>query len=141
MDKIAVIGIGRLGLCFALQLEKAGYDVLGIDNRLGYVQSINNKELRSSEPGVENALQTCRHLKASDQLEALLDFPAQIIFIALATPTDELGGYDHSHVNDLLTSLYALRLSWPRKDIVIMCTTLPGYCDAKATEALGYDCF
>jgi len=31
MKKVSVIGIGRLGLCWALNLEKNGYDVLGVD--------------------------------------------------------------------------------------------------------------
>ena len=29
--KVTVLGVGRLGLCFALVIEKAGYDVLGVD--------------------------------------------------------------------------------------------------------------
>ena len=29
MKNITVIGVGKLGLCFALQLEKAGYNVIG----------------------------------------------------------------------------------------------------------------
>ena len=37
-NNITVIGIGRLGLGFALLLEKAGYNVLGIDVNEAYVQ-------------------------------------------------------------------------------------------------------
>ena len=28
-EKVAVLGLGRLGLCFAVVLEQAGYDVVG----------------------------------------------------------------------------------------------------------------
>ena len=35
--KIGVIGAGRLGLCFALLLERAGYFVLASDNREDYI--------------------------------------------------------------------------------------------------------
>ena len=31
MMNISIIGIGKLGLCFALTLEKAGYHILGLD--------------------------------------------------------------------------------------------------------------
>jgi len=31
MQNITVIGIGRLGLGFALMLEKSGYNVVGVD--------------------------------------------------------------------------------------------------------------
>ena len=44
MDQnITVIGIGKLGLCFALILEKAGYLVLGVDVSEEYVAKINSK--------------------------------------------------------------------------------------------------
>ena len=29
--KVTVIGVGRLGLCWALVMERAGYDVVGVD--------------------------------------------------------------------------------------------------------------
>ena len=57
MDKrISVVGLGRLGLCQALTFEAAGYHVLGCDVHPSYVDSINQKSLRSSEPEVETML-------------------------------------------------------------------------------------
>ena len=56
MKKVSVIGIGRLGICFSLTLEKCGYDVLGIDINKDYVDSINNKTLASDEQGVGDQL-------------------------------------------------------------------------------------
>jgi UDPglucose 6-dehydrogenase len=141
MNKIAVIGIGRLGLCFALQLERAGYDVLGIDARPDYVDAINRRTLRSVEPGVEEALRSCVHFRASHQLQPLTDFPATLIYIAVATPSDPAGGYDHSLVNRVLASLCELDLPGSRHDIVAISTTLPGYCDSQAEEAAKYDLF
>lgn len=141
MYKIAVIGIGRLGLCFALQLERGGYDVLGIDARPDYVQSINRRALPSAEPGVQEALRSCVHFRASHQLQALSDFPATLIYIVVATPTAPKGGYDHSLVDQVLTSLYALNLPRSRQDIAVMSTTLPGYCDSQAEEAAKHGCF
>lgn len=141
MCKIAVIGIGRLGLCFALQLERAGYEVLGIDMRSDYVDSINRRELVSVETGVQDALRSYVHFRASHQLQALSDFSASLIFIAVATPTALQGGYDHTLVDQALTSLYALNLPGPRQDIVVISTTLPGYCDSKAEEAAKHGCY
>ena len=48
----AVLGIGRLGLCFALTLERAGLKVIGVDVNEGYVRKIASKELVSDEPGL-----------------------------------------------------------------------------------------
>ena len=36
-NNISVIGIGRLGLCFALTLERGGYNVLGVDIKEEYI--------------------------------------------------------------------------------------------------------
>jgi UDPglucose 6-dehydrogenase len=141
MEKVVVIGVGRIGLCFALNLERSGYDVLGIDTDSEYVRTINDRSLRSPEPGVESALQTAQHLKISDRLEALLDFSTSLIFIAVPTPSLANGNYDHSILDNLLSSLYTLGKAPERQELIIMSTTLPGYCDSKAQEALTYNYF
>ena len=42
-NKVSVVGIGKLGLCRALELEKNGYEVLGIDLNQDYIDSLNDK--------------------------------------------------------------------------------------------------
>ena len=44
--KIGVIGAGRLGICFALLCEQAGYDVLVSDIRSDYVADLYKTEVR-----------------------------------------------------------------------------------------------
>ena len=46
---ITVIGIGKLGLCISLILEKHGYNVLGIDIDDSYVNRLNDKKLNFSK--------------------------------------------------------------------------------------------
>ena len=53
---ITVIGIGKLGLCFSLILEKYGFNLLGVDVDDNYVNSLNNKKFRSYEPDVDTQL-------------------------------------------------------------------------------------
>lgn len=45
MNNITVIGIGKLGLGFALLLEHIGYNVVGVDISTEYVNKINNKNI------------------------------------------------------------------------------------------------
>ena len=52
MEKVTVIGVGKLGLCFALTLEKSGYDIVGVDVDEGYINSLNDKSFLSDEAGV-----------------------------------------------------------------------------------------
>ena len=47
MKNISVIGVGKLGICFALTLERAGYNILGVDTSLKYVKSINENRRQS----------------------------------------------------------------------------------------------
>ena len=52
---IGVIGLGKLGICFALNLEKAGFRVTGLDIDEDYIQQINDRTLQSYEPQVRDA--------------------------------------------------------------------------------------
>ena len=47
----SVIGIGKLGLCFALTIEKCGYNVVGVDISQEYVDLVNEKTLSLMKKG------------------------------------------------------------------------------------------
>ena len=67
MKNISVIGIGKLGLCFALTLERAGYNVVGLDINQDYVDSINDKTLKSHEENVEEYFNSISYDYQNDQ--------------------------------------------------------------------------
>lgn len=46
-QKNSIIGVGKLGLCLGLNLEKRGHKVMGYDLRNDYMESINRKTFRS----------------------------------------------------------------------------------------------
>ena len=56
--KIGLIGAGRLGICLALLIERAGYDVLVSDVREDYVSNLNKKKIETNEPGVRSVSYT-----------------------------------------------------------------------------------
>ena len=62
MKKIGVIGAGRLGICFALLCEAAGYEVLVSDLREDYVGGLNERKITTNEPEVENLLRRAKTL-------------------------------------------------------------------------------
>ena len=135
MDRVTVIGIGRIGLCLALNLDRAGYEVLGIDKNDVHVRQVNEKKLCTSEPGVEDALQSARKFKAVDNIAPIRAFAPDLIFVAVDTPTAEGGGYDHSRVDCVLDELFRLEPWRTRVELALVCTTFPGYCDSKAALA------
>jgi UDPglucose 6-dehydrogenase len=119
----------------ALNLDRTGFRVLGIDNDRERVRLIEGRAIASSEPGVEGALSGAGEIRFADGIGAIREFDPEIVFVAVHTPTVEEGGYDHSHVNGVLEKLFAL--DWPhdRVEVALMCTVLPGYCDSKAEFA------
>lgn len=139
-DRLAVIGTGRIGLCLALNLERCGYEVLGVDKDPDRVRRIRRRMLNTPEPGVEEALIAADALRMADSIAAVPEFNPTLVFIAVDTPTTVEGGYDPHHVDSVMRELFALPAPFERTEIVLVSTILPGYCDAKgaAAEASGY---
>ena len=98
---ISVIGVGRLGLCFALTLEKSGYNVVGLDIREEYVNSLNNKTFKSPEPSVDDYLAACENFVATTSLENTINH-ARVLYTVVATPSLSNGRYDHSQMDSLV---------------------------------------
>ena len=120
-----VIGIGRLGLCFALTLERAVLRVVGVDVNDAYVKSINEKTLVSVEPGLRQCLLTSERFQATTDLRRAV-MSTRLVFILVATPTD--GGkyyYDHSALSSLLVKINEFKLK--STHLVINSTVFPGY--------------
>jgi nucleotide sugar dehydrogenase len=138
MATVSVIGIGKLGICFALNLEKCGYNVIGVDIDKNYVNLINEKKLKSYEPYVEEYLKSAKHFYATTDLKKAL--ASEVIFILVQTPSLPNGKYDQSYVEKIIDELISLNVKKPTKHIVISCTVDPGFCDkvAKRLEPLNY---
>jgi nucleotide sugar dehydrogenase len=122
---VSVIGVGRLGICFALVLEKQGYNVVGVDINESYVQAINGKTLRSNEPSVMEYLEKNKNFRATTNLQEAVDH-SDVLFILVHTPSSgNETFYDHSHLGSVLLALNKLKVE--NKHIVIGCTVIPGY--------------
>ena len=139
LQNISVIGIGRLGLAWALVLEKAGYNVIGCDIREDYVQSINNKTFKTNEPNVMEYLNDAINFSATTDLSMAIS-DSNIIFINVKTESHEDGKYDHSDLNSLIESIIALGEQKEEKHIVIATNVNPGFCNqlAKILDKLNY---
>lgn len=126
MKRITIIGIGKLGLGFALILEKH-YNVLGIDINQDYVNNLNNKTYTTNEPEYTELLSKSTNFKASTNLKEGLEH-SNIIFIIVQTPNsgnDKF--YDHSILSNLLAKINSFQPK--NKHIIIGCTIIPTYID------------
>lgn len=127
--KITVVGVGRLGLSFALLVKSKGYLVLGCDINERYVESLNKRTFVSKEPYINELL------KSSDD-EGFINFTTNIvdalnygdiIFVFVQTPSMESGGYNHKYVDQVVDKIGKNEIK--NKTLVIGCTVMPYHCD------------
>lgn len=126
MANISVIGVGKLGLCLALNLEKKGHNIIGIDVFEGYIQSLNDKTFTTSEPSVNEYLAESKISFTTDLKQALQN---DILFVVVRTPSTPEWKYDHTDIEDIADKLISFGKQPTRKDLIINCTTFPGYCN------------
>jgi UDPglucose 6-dehydrogenase len=122
---VSVIGVGRLGLSFALLLNSKGYDVVGCDVNEKYIKSLHRKHFCSKEPHINELLQKSSIKFTTDTSEAL-EF-ADFIFVFVQTPSKENGEYNHKYVDQLVTKVQSSGVE--NKTLIIGCTTMPYYCE------------
>ena len=123
--KVGVIGAGRLGICFALLCEAAGYDVLVSDIREDYVNDLNNRKIVTNEPEVENLLRTAKNFRATTNNKEVIN-ECDLIYTLVATPSKEDGSYDVSSVYNVVDDFSDITSI---KYFVVGCTVNPGDCD------------
>ena len=128
--KIGLIGAGRLGLCLALLMDKAGYSIIASDVREDYIDGLQQGEVTTTEPLVGQYLESARRIEfTTDNLRVIEE--SDIIFTLVLTPSLENGSYDVSNVDDVVSDIikYGWNKDLSNKSLVIGCTTNPGDCD------------
>jgi len=125
---ISVVGIGKLGLCFSLSLESAGYNVIGVDLNEDYIRKLNQKDFFSEEPQVNEKLKKSKNFLATTDLKKSLDH-SDIVFLVVATPSLPNGRYDHSQIEAVVKKIKTFGKQKIKKHLVVNCTTMPEYCE------------
>lgn len=125
--KISLIGVGKLGLCLGLNLEKKGFEVIGVDINPDYIKSLNNKTFKTPEPHVEDYLVKSKNINFTTNLEEAIK--NDILFVVVSTPSTHDNKYDHYQIESIAKQLISFGKQNTRKDLIINCTTFPGYCD------------
>jgi nucleotide sugar dehydrogenase len=140
MNTVGVIGIGKLGLCMALVMEKAGYKVICHDRNEHLARAISDKTLETIEPQVTTLLKQSKHLVVVQSIRELYTLP--IVFVVVATPSVPNGSYNHTAEDEVVESILNLNKASPNYDekvLVISCTTMPMYCDSIQNKLAKYN--
>jgi UDPglucose 6-dehydrogenase len=124
--KIGIIGAGRLGICFALLLDRGGYAVRASDIRSNYIAGLQRREISTNEPGVSDMLQDCKIDFTTDTRSVIQD--SDVIYVMVATPSRADGSYDTSAVERVVEDVAECDFDIAGKILVIGCTTNPGDC-------------
>ena len=133
--KIGVIGAGRLGICFALLVERAGYQVLASDNREDYIKDLRAGVIGTTEPDVHDLLWNSKNIEfTTDNRRVIRE--SDIIFTFVATPSLDDGSYNISSVWNVVRDIKEEMTSVANytKSFVVGCTTNPGDCDKFKAE-------
>jgi nucleotide sugar dehydrogenase len=140
--KVGVIGAGRLGICFALLLENAGYEVVASDIREDYVKSLQERKIDTHEPGVQELLSKATNITfKTGNLDVIRE--CDILYTLVATPSLPDGSYDVSAVWGVVSDIQQMDVDVKGKSFVVGCTTNPGDCKLfqKQLEPYGVDVF
>lgn len=106
--RLAVIGLGYVGLPVAASLAKAGFDVLGVEIRSGIVEKVNRgiNPIEGNEPGLAELLievTQSKRLRAASDYKELRD--RDVILIDVETPVDETNVPRYDALRSVLKSL------------------------------------
>lgn len=122
---VGVIGAGRLGICFALLCESAGLYVTVSDTRLDYISELNNRVIKTNEPGVKELLRATTKFQATMDSRKVVE-DSDVIFTFVPTPSLGSGAYDTRAIVEVISHLQ--RIKEP-KILVIGSTVNPGDCE------------
>ncbi|MES2122072.1 MAG: nucleotide sugar dehydrogenase [Chlamydiota bacterium] len=134
-QNVTVVGIGRLGLSYALCLEQVGHHVIGVDVDPNYIEQINSKTLCVGEPGINEMLRNSHHFRATTSLREAMDFADTCLIVVSTTIGTE--GYNFSALTGVLSEINALKVA--NKHLVINSTLFPGFVQNTANALLA-DC-
>ncbi|PWT92974.1 MAG: GDP-mannose dehydrogenase [Acidobacteria bacterium] len=137
--KIAVFGIGYVGVVSGVCLAECGHDVVLVDVNQTKIDLVNSGRAPVIEPGLEDLLLKnlrARRLTATaDVSEAVKDSNASLV--AVGTPSDRNGAVRLGAVDTCIGQIgNALRNRSGRYSVIIRSSIPPGSCESRFAPAL-----
>jgi UDPglucose 6-dehydrogenase len=137
MSRVAIIGLGYVGLTTAVGLARLGHQVLGFDvssERIGLLREGKSPIFEENLESELASLVSDKTLTVTDSSSELADFQAEFLFICVATPQDQAGSADLSIVFDVLKSISDTAAS---NSVVVTKSTVPIGTGAQLQARLG----
>ncbi|MBI5050665.1 MAG: UDP-glucose/GDP-mannose dehydrogenase family protein, partial [Nitrospirae bacterium] len=128
MDKLSVIGLGKLGACSAACFASKGFEVVGVDINKDVVDAINNGRAPVYEPRLQELITFSKGRLKATQNYAEAIYESDITFLIVPTPSKQDGHFSDKYLQDALKHL-SLSLKKTNKDyhlFVVTSTVSPG---------------
>lgn len=131
MNKIGIVGLGKLGLSMLAAFVHRGFDVKGYDVSKSLLADLQQGIVRSNEPGIKEIAQVDHTWtdRFSTDLQSVFDH-GDTIFIIVPTPSQSDDSFSLDFVTDAINQInqcyYKNKVI---KNIVVSSTVNPGDCD------------
>jgi UDPglucose 6-dehydrogenase len=125
MTKIAVVGLGYVGITTAVGMAQLGHDVIGFDIDEIRVETLLAGEAPILEVGLEEALSSLLktgRLQFTDDLKEVATAAPEFFFVCVPTPQDESGSANLTHVLSASRDIAAIA---EPSSVVVLKSTVP----------------
>lgn len=139
MKKVAVIGLGYVGLTTAVGLAQLGHEVLGFDVDASKLSKLSAGQSPIYEDGLETALKgsiESKRLRFTSTLDVVGEARPEFIFICVATPQDVSGAADLSILNSVASQLGEIVVT---NSVIVVKSTVPVGSGQRVSEAIDRD--
>lgn len=137
IQKISVIGLGKLGAPLAACLASKGFTVIGVDVDKSRLESVNKGIPPVFERGLEELMRSCRdRLSATDDYEEAIK-NSEVTFVLVPTPSDEQGAFSLRYVIPTCEQIGNVLREKPAFHLVVLTSTvLPGMTEQEVKPVL-----
>jgi len=137
---LGIIGVGKLGLVYALVFEKQGLDVFASSYKQEYVKELQQKTTTTVEPGVAELLAESKNITFTIDNHQVID-QCDMIYVMVATPSTPEGDYDVTALDEVVDDFRVHPGSVAGKTLIVGSTVNPGDCERYQAELdkLGVD--
>lgn len=124
---IGIIGVGKLGLVYALAFEKNGANVYASSYKQEYVENLLKRQTDTLEPDVAKFLHDAKNIKFTiNNYEVICN--CDVIYVMVATPSNPAGDYDVSALQQVVDDFKSYTGAVNGKILIVGCTVNPGDC-------------
>lgn len=125
---IGILGVGKLGLVYALSFERHGLTVWASSYKQEYVESLQNKNIDNiTEPNIADLLIKSKNITFTTNNNEVIQ-NCDIMYVMVATPSLPDGSYDTNAIHEVANDIVNHPGVVDNKILVIGSTVNPGDC-------------